>query len=891
MLYPSRFLPFGRQLTAALAVGLTVLTAGALAGPYSAASNDPGNPFDPPIVGLVGGLPNPVFKGWATTVVNYSPSPQPINPSFANPNNFLGPLTPSVVSLGDLTADMIANGDQPGSLVVGFDNPIWNGPGTDFAVFENGFISGGGIFGELAYVEVSTNGTDFVRFPSVSLTSSPVGPFQTFDPTNVYNLVGKHINGWGTPFNLDDLATDPLVLDGTVDLNRINYVRMVDIPGNGSFLDSLGNPIYDPWLTTGSGGADLRGLGVLNVLAPTVAVAPGVSLTFPPRDITLGASATQTITLSNTGSGPLSFVGAKWELIGDPAFLVSPSPSALTSIGESDSLDLIIASKPDVDGPTSATLRILTDALNSPVLEIALQGSGFLPPAHDWEQFAGSTRGLGRQFIDNPHTRLDEPFWTTGPEMLANEGSVVVLPGEPGLVIAWAAISGSAAVKAFNIDTGAHVWTSPPLAGGNTIAFGSWHTAAADAATTSVLIATGGFLYRLDGTDGSIVWQRALNLGGSSDIVNGSVTIGGGRAYISTYGGFAPSGKRLYAVNVSDGTVAWSVQEGGPGSEAPVYVENNLGSVVYTLTATGINARNSTDGNLIWSSTAPLSGSPLSITNAFFGGLTYYKGVLYAPTFNFGGTSELVAVDGTTGALVWKNNSTVTGDSTPVVLGDKVYIVGHDIWDGPSFLAAYSRLDGSQQFKVQLTTASTMWNVSPVAFNDAIAVTLGSNTYSPGAPTGVRLLDPATGASITTISSDAAQARGTPAIGRDGRLYTLRANGGLAAYVPTALSGAVIADLDGSMGSGQTDDRTVTISIAAAYATEMRLAELTGNKDISQAPWVPFQSPTTFEVSAGSGLKTIEVQVRNGSSESAIQAFSIEYFEPTSVSDWQVLHD
>ena len=50
-----------------------------------------------------------------------------------------------------------------------------------------------------------------------------------------------------------------------VNLDSIQFVKLVDIPGNGAYLDSLGNPILDNWLTTGSGGFDFRlpaGLGV-----------------------------------------------------------------------------------------------------------------------------------------------------------------------------------------------------------------------------------------------------------------------------------------------------------------------------------------------------------------------------------------------------------------------------------------------------------------------------------------------------------------------------------------------------------------------------------------------------------------------------------------------------
>ena len=68
------------------------------------------------------------------------------------------------------------------------------------------------------------------------------------------------------PFDLENLVNEPSVVAGEIDLNQINFVRIVDIPGNGSFLDSEGRPIYDPWQTPipGSGGFDLEAIGAIN---------------------------------------------------------------------------------------------------------------------------------------------------------------------------------------------------------------------------------------------------------------------------------------------------------------------------------------------------------------------------------------------------------------------------------------------------------------------------------------------------------------------------------------------------------------------------------------------------------------------------------------------------
>lgn len=230
---------------------------------------------------------NPIFRNWSTSSINYLPSDTQWSGPWDDPNKALGPVTGQyydIVSLGDLDPTEISQGKQPGKITLVFGNPqnssdanhIRNMKGYDFAVFENGTISGfdtdggsiaGMMFAELGYVEVSSDGIHFARFPSVSLTNTQVGPYGTIDITNVYNLAGKHPNSYGvctgTGFDLSELAGEPNVVNGSVDIDNISYVRIVDIPGNGSFLDSLNHPIYEAWPTWGSGGFDLEAIGVM----------------------------------------------------------------------------------------------------------------------------------------------------------------------------------------------------------------------------------------------------------------------------------------------------------------------------------------------------------------------------------------------------------------------------------------------------------------------------------------------------------------------------------------------------------------------------------------------------------------------------------------------------
>lgn len=137
--------------------------------------------------------------------------------SYGNEANCLGPAQGdiyNVVSLGD-----------GGTATLGFQNPITNGPGYDFAVFENGYSD---TFLELAFVEVSSDGNHFFRFNAVSLTdaNTQIGPYGSLDATNINNLAGKYRAGFGTPFDLQELSG----IEG-LDINSVKYVRVIDVVG------------------------------------------------------------------------------------------------------------------------------------------------------------------------------------------------------------------------------------------------------------------------------------------------------------------------------------------------------------------------------------------------------------------------------------------------------------------------------------------------------------------------------------------------------------------------------------------------------------------------------------------------------------------------------------
>lgn len=198
---------------------------------------------------------NPAILCWADGWTDYAPGTN-VEAKWKTPSNALGAAKGALGGLGS-TNGIVSLGDN-GSIVLTFPVPIVDGPGPDFAVFENAFDD---TFLELAYVEVSSDGTNFVRFPSHCLETNWIDTYgltNATDPTAYGGLAGKHSQGFGTPFDLRVLAGQ----DG-LDLHRVTHVRIVDVKGDGSNLDSYGNPIYDPTPTWGSGGFDLDAVAVL----------------------------------------------------------------------------------------------------------------------------------------------------------------------------------------------------------------------------------------------------------------------------------------------------------------------------------------------------------------------------------------------------------------------------------------------------------------------------------------------------------------------------------------------------------------------------------------------------------------------------------------------------
>ncbi|MEO5917502.1 MAG: hypothetical protein ABIS50_24955 [Luteolibacter sp.] len=246
------------------ALGFTLATC-AVAGPFAPAAGQPGSDAI--------AVADPRFTTWATSVssirgpVDIAYPEDEVYVNFGVEANATGPADATaaapypVISLGD-----------GGSADLKFAVPFGDIPGPDFAVFENGFVSFNTTFLELAHVEVSSDGIHFYRFPSTSLTplSTTPGEGTNVNATNVRNLAGKYVAGFGTPFDLAELRA----LYPALDTQRIIQVRVIDVIGTNdptlASRDATGNIIADPYPTAyPTGGFDLDATGAFQPTTTT----------------------------------------------------------------------------------------------------------------------------------------------------------------------------------------------------------------------------------------------------------------------------------------------------------------------------------------------------------------------------------------------------------------------------------------------------------------------------------------------------------------------------------------------------------------------------------------------------------------------------------------------
>ena len=179
----------------------------------------------------------------------------------ANPAQGKASFGDSSAAAGMADGNVVSLGDS-GVAEYQFSNPISDQPGAEFAIFENALSDN---FLELAFVEVSSDGQHFVRFPAVSLTpdSPQVSSFGSLEPTQLRNFAGKYRVDYGVPFDLAELSDS-----NNINLQSITHLRIVDVIGAVAkpytTYDNRGNAVNDPYPTAfSSGGFDLDAVALL----------------------------------------------------------------------------------------------------------------------------------------------------------------------------------------------------------------------------------------------------------------------------------------------------------------------------------------------------------------------------------------------------------------------------------------------------------------------------------------------------------------------------------------------------------------------------------------------------------------------------------------------------
>lgn len=218
--------------------------------------------FAPP-VGVAGTMAmykdSSAFVGWATAgkVIRGFQDISSQGSGYANVGD-----SASAFGIAGAATGIVSLGDG-GQAILQFSSPIIDQAGPDLAVFENSFDD---TFLELAFVEASSDGVNFFRFPAVSNTDT-ITQTGSFGPTNatfIHNLAGKYRGNYGTPFDVSDIPNNTLL-----NKQAITHIKVIDVVGciqdPYCTRDANNNKVNDPWPTSfGSGGFDLDAVGVIH---------------------------------------------------------------------------------------------------------------------------------------------------------------------------------------------------------------------------------------------------------------------------------------------------------------------------------------------------------------------------------------------------------------------------------------------------------------------------------------------------------------------------------------------------------------------------------------------------------------------------------------------------
>ena len=384
-----------------------------------------------------------------------------------------------------------------------------------------------------------------------------------------------------------------------------------------------------------------------------------------------------------------------------------------------------------------------------------------------WTQLHGSASHVGtwNGAIDPAAVQFD---WSSSANLFLNRSSQPVLSTSADKIFAYSDLSThSGAIYAFSTADGSQLWSanvrsrvdlwsasSPAYQNGYVYWAGSDHT--------------GKFsIYKLSETNGSAtVWSYDNYLG---EIVNDSLTIAGGKLFVSTYGAtdsnYSAYSARHYAINLADGQIAWSNTDGGQGQGSMAY-DPSRNQVYQTVLQGGqhkVRAYNAGTGAVAWTSSWA-SQYPFHQDGIAYDAQT---DALYLQDYNFNGDGWVYKVAASNGVKTWQAATPRSGTGVPTVdIDGTIYTCGdYGNFVDPGRTRAYAP-NGQVDWTVSLAggwIGSTAWADGYVLVGDQY----GDNFY---------LLNELNGGVVSTLAGSG------PAVFGTDHFYTVGSNGRLYAY-------------------------------------------------------------------------------------------------------------
>jgi outer membrane protein assembly factor BamB len=208
---------------------------------------------------------------------------------------------------------------------------------------------------------------------------------------------------------------------------------------------------------------------------------------------------------------------------------------------------------------------------------------------------------------------------------------------------------------AFDESTGKEVWNVTVAAP----EWGSWSSPAYD--DRKVFASAGNKTYCVNASTGEVIWTFHNPSNFAS--CNGGPSIGDGKIFASDC-----SGGNYYCLDENTGTLLWTFKLDGTYAQAtPSYKDGKvyLSSLNYS-SVSAVYCVNATNGELFWKNEGFISCPCGSITITDDG--------LYVTVYGFGSSDGIYKLDQTDGHVVWGRPDVSPSDSTPTVIGGKVYL-------------------------------------------------------------------------------------------------------------------------------------------------------------------------------------------------------------------------